>query len=92
VQNARRHTGRQLRQMLTTAGFTPLSVTYWNALLLPLMVLQRKLLARDAKSGSDVTVFPPWLDAMLYGVTRFEHRHVKRPPVGGSILAISTIS
>ncbi len=92
VQNGRRQTAAQLRRMLLAGGFTPLSVNYWNGLLLPLMVIQRKIIARSADSGSDVAVFPPWLDAMLYGVTVFEQRHTKRLPAGGSILAIATRS
>jgi hypothetical protein len=36
---------RELRIWLTNAGFTPLHAQYWNGLLFPLMVLQRKVLA-----------------------------------------------
>ena len=43
------------------AGFRDVRARYWNGLLLPLMVVQRKLLARG-DAASDVAAFPPWLD------------------------------
>ncbi len=49
------------------------ALRYWNGLLLPLMVVQRKLLARNS-AASDVASFPPWLDAMLHGMTEIERR------------------
>ena len=53
---------------------------YWNCLLLPLMVAQRKLLAR-AHGASDVAPFPPWLDAMFHAMTEIERR-LPLPPAG----------
>jgi ubiquinone/menaquinone biosynthesis C-methylase UbiE len=88
VHNARRTTPAGLRMWLTLAGFTQIRTTYWNGLLLPLMVAQRKILARG-DAASDVAAFPPWLDATLYAVTRIE-RHLPFPlPAGGSILAVA---
>lgn len=88
VHNARRFTARQLAAMLRAAGFVPIRTTYWNGILLPIMVLQRKLLARDG-SGSDVAPFPPWLDAMLLATTEVERRLPFSLPAGGSVLAIA---
>jgi SAM-dependent methyltransferase len=96
VHNARRHTAAQLAALLRRAGFECVRVRYWNALLLPLMVAQRKLLARG-DAASDVADFPPWLDAMLHGMTRLERRIERRPgrrwgiplPAGGSVLAVA---
>jgi SAM-dependent methyltransferase len=88
VHNARRHTARQLTAMLRAAGFRPVHARYWNGLLLPLMVMQRKFLARNATS-SDVAPFPPWLDAMLHGMTEIERRLPLALPAGGSVLAIA---
>ena len=52
VHNARRYTAGQLRSMLLAAGFHRLRVGYWNSLLLPLMIAQRKLLdARHRRLG-----------------------------------------
>jgi ubiquinone/menaquinone biosynthesis C-methylase UbiE len=86
VHNARRQTARQTAAMLRRAGFVRVQAGYWNGLLLPLMVVQRKLLARRAEK-SDVAAFPPWLDARLHGMTEFERRLPVRLPAGGSVLA-----
>jgi len=86
VHNVRRCTARGLAAMLRDAGFVRVRARYWNSLLLPLMVVQRKLLARDAQ-GSDVAAFPPWLDATLRVMTEIEHRLPIRFPAGGSVLA-----
>ena len=84
VHNVRRMTVRQTDEMLRQNGFGAVRARYWNGLLLPLMVAQRKVLAGDA---SDVALFPPWLDAMLHGVTEIERRLPFPLPAGGSVLA-----
>jgi hypothetical protein len=79
--------------MVVAAGFAAIDTRYWNALLLPLMVLQRKVLQSRAGAQSDVHAFPPWLDAALHGVTAAERalgRAGLRYPAGGSILLIAT--
>ena len=86
VHNTRRQTARQLAAMLRAAGFERVRARYWNGLLLPIMVVQRKLLSRG-DAASDVAPFPPWLDATLHGMTEIE-RHLPFPlPAGGSVLA-----
>ena len=50
VHNVRRCTARQLAAMLRDAGFIRVRPGYWNGLLLPLMVAQRKLVARACGS------------------------------------------
>lgn len=87
VHNARRSTAGLVRAELAAAGFTHIHVRYWNFLLLPLMVLQRKLLASADDAASDVAAFPPWLDAMLFAVTELERALSCPWPAGGSILA-----
>jgi SAM-dependent methyltransferase len=97
VHTARRLTAGQLAALLHRAGFASVRVRYWNALLLPLMVAQRKLLARGDDAASDVGEFPAWLDAALHGMTRLERRIERRPgrvwgipfPAGGSVLAVA---
>jgi SAM-dependent methyltransferase len=89
VHNARRIDAAILRRWLAEAGFAAPRLAYWNSLLLPVMVLQRKLLARRPDSASDVAAFPPWLDATLYGITALEHRLRLRLPAGGSVLAVA---
>ena len=86
VHNIRRLTARGTAAMLRTAGFRHVKASYWNGLLLPLMITQRKILARG-DAASDVAPFPPWLDSTLHGMTEFERRLPFPLPVGGSVLA-----
>jgi SAM-dependent methyltransferase len=86
VHNVRRQTARQLADMLHAAGFRQVQTRYWNGLLLPLMVVQRKLLARNT-AASDVAPFPPWLNATLHAMTEIERRLPFALPAGGSVLA-----
>ncbi|WP_235907923.1 class I SAM-dependent methyltransferase [Siccirubricoccus phaeus] len=89
VHNARRYTAAGARTMLAASGFTGIRQHYWNTLLLPLMVLQRKVLARAPDHGSDVAPFPPWLDRSLLAVAGLERRLQRldlRFPAGGSVL------
>jgi SAM-dependent methyltransferase len=88
VHNVRRQTASATAAMLRRAGFIHVRARYWNTLLLPLMVVQRKLLTRG-DSASDVARFPPWLDAGLHGMTEFERRLPFGLPAGGSVLAVS---
>ncbi len=87
VHNARRVTARELHDWLAEAGFVSVETHYWDGLLLPLMVLHRKILARSDAAPSDVGAFPDWLDASLYGVAEMERRLGIRLPAGGSVLA-----
>lgn len=86
VHNARRVTAGELQSWLRAAGFGTVSTRFWNCLLLPLMVVQRKLLARG-DAASDVAAFPPWLDAMLHATTHLERHLPFSLPAGGSVLA-----
>jgi SAM-dependent methyltransferase len=86
VHNARRQTAAETAAMLHAAGFVNVRAGYWNGLLLPLMVVQRKLLSRG-DAASDVAVFPPWQDRMLHAMTTIERRLKLRLPAGSSILA-----
>jgi SAM-dependent methyltransferase len=86
VHNVRRQTIGELAGMLRAAGFCQVRARYWNGLLLPLMIVQRKLLARDA-AASDVAPFPPWLEARLHAITELERRLPFALPAGGSVLA-----
>ena len=88
VHNVRRQTAAQTTAMLQDAGFKHIGTSYWNGLLLPLMILQRKVLARG-DAISDVAPFPPWLDATLHAITTLEQRLPFPLPFGGSVLAIA---
>jgi SAM-dependent methyltransferase len=87
VHNVRRWTAGATRAALRRAGFTDVRVRYWNGLLLPLMVVQRKLLARGDEAASDVAAFSPWLDATLHAITTIERRLPVPLPAGGSVMA-----
>jgi SAM-dependent methyltransferase len=86
VHNVRRHTTRQLAESLRQGGFARVRARYWNSLLLPVMVVQRKVLSRD-RTTSDVAPFPPWLDAILHAMTELERHLPFVLPAGGSVLA-----
>ena len=93
VHNARRFTATGARRLLEAAGFARILARYWNGLLLPLMVLQRKVLQRRPDAPSDVTEFPPWVDATLHAVSELERRIVRAGlpmPAGGSVLLVAT--
>jgi SAM-dependent methyltransferase len=90
VHNARRYTARGAAALVEGAGFRDVSARYWNSFLLPLMVLQRKVLARGKDAASDVGDFPPWLDRLLHGVTEIERRAALPLPAGGSVLLVAT--
>jgi SAM-dependent methyltransferase len=88
VHNVRRVTAGQMRAMLEAAGFRVLSVRYWNGLLLPLMIVQRKLRPRSP-GRSDVAAFPPCLDRMFHAMTELERRLPFPLFAGGSVLSIA---
>ncbi|RVT96664.1 class I SAM-dependent methyltransferase [Rhodovarius crocodyli] len=93
VFTVRRYTRATITAELQAAGFTDIRARYWNALLLPLMILQRKVLAARADAPSDVTNFPPWLDACLFAATRIEAGMMRaglRFPAGGSVIVSAT--
>jgi SAM-dependent methyltransferase len=91
VHTARRYTVARARAVLAGAGFAQIEARYWNSLLLPLMVAQRKLLAREG--ASDVKPYPAWLDALLHAATRAERALARlglRYPAGGSVMLVAT--
>jgi SAM-dependent methyltransferase len=87
VMTARRVTARSFAAMLVSTGFGQVRVQYWNSLLLPLMVVRRKLIARDAHAPSDVAPVSPWLNSTLHAVTVIEQRLPISMPAGGSVFA-----
>ena len=93
VHNVRRFTAAEAVRMLTDAGFSVVEARYWNGLLLPLMILQRKIIASTPEGRSDVAAFPPWQDRVLFGITEVERQLARlrvNVPAGGSVLAIAT--
>jgi hypothetical protein len=67
-------------------------ITYWNTLLLPLMVIARKLVPRDRGVVSDVKLYPHSVELLCRAATTVETALLRRGvrlPFGGSILAIA---
>jgi hypothetical protein len=67
-------------------------ISYWNALLLPLMVIARKLAPQDHGMASDVKLYPRPVEMLCRAATRLETALLRRGvgfPFGGSILAIA---
>lgn len=91
VHSQRRYGRAELRAKLTAAGLGPLQVTHWNAFLLPLVVLRRKLLPAPT-SGSDVEDYSPWLNATLEAILKAEGAVMRACgglPFGSSLLAVA---
>jgi SAM-dependent methyltransferase len=93
VHTARRYDRARATALLAEAGFEEPAPRHWNSLLLPLMVMQRKVLKRDEGASSDVAPFPAWLDASLFSICRLEAALLGaglRFPAGGSLLTTAT--
>ena len=92
VSNTRRYTATGLRRLLKGVGFRPVYISYWNALLLPLMVIARKLVPHDRGVVSDVKLYPGSVEMLCRAATALETTLLRRGvglPFGGSILAIA---
>jgi SAM-dependent methyltransferase len=90
VHNTRRYTAKNLRTLLQTVGLRPVYVSYWNALLFPMMVVTRKLFPEDP--ASDVKLYPRPIDVFCRVVTGIETALLRagmRFPFGGSVLAVA---
>jgi SAM-dependent methyltransferase len=91
VYNVRRYTRRGLGRLLQAAGFRVVFASYWNAVLFPIMVITRKLLASDG-AGSDVRVYPAPIEALCRAATGLERALLGRRwrlPFGGSVIAVA---
>jgi SAM-dependent methyltransferase len=92
VSNVRRYTATGVRRLLEAVGFRPVYISYWNALLLPLMVIARKLVPEPHGVVSDVKLYPRSVEMVCRGATALEAallRRGARLPFGASILAIA---
>lgn len=83
-----------LRRLFDPADFQVRSQRYWPFLLSPLIYatrLKQRLemaLLRDVPVESDVSLPAPWLNALLYGVTRLEMGLPFAPWWGSSLFAV----
>lgn len=92
VSNVRRYTATGLRRLLKAAEFRPVYISYWNALLLPLMVIARKLAPQNRGVVSDVKLYPRSVEMLCRAATTLEAAILRRGvrlPFGGSILAVA---
>ena len=92
VSNVRRYSATGLRRLLKVVGFRPVYISYWNALLLPLMVIARKLVPQDSGVVSDVKLYPRSVEMLCRAATTLEAAILRRGvrlPFGGSILAVA---
>ncbi len=74
VSTVRRFNRTQLQAWMRRAGYGEVRITYWNALLFPVMVLRRKLGNQEA--SSDVRPVAP-IDAIFRVIMRIENRLLK---------------
>lgn len=89
VHQVRRYTRSRLASLLTAAGFHAIFTTYWNSILLPLMVVRRLLLSGG--SDGDVKLLPGPVEAIFRAAVSIESRLIARGlalPFGGSVLAV----
>jgi SAM-dependent methyltransferase len=91
VYNVRRYSRRGLVRLLEASGFRVIDASYWNVVLLPIMVLTRKLLPAGA-AESDVRTYPAPVERLCRAATGFEHALLRRGlrfPFGGSVIAVA---
>jgi SAM-dependent methyltransferase len=92
VHNIRRYTASGLSRLLQAVGFHPLYISYWNAMLFPLMAITRKLPVGSDRARSDVKPYPAAIDLLCRWVTGSETALLRRGlkfPFGGSLIAIA---
>jgi len=92
VSNVRRYTATGVRRLLKAVGFRPVYISYWNMLLLPLMIIARKLVRHGHDAVSDVRLYPRSVEIPCRVVMAAERALLQRGlrlPFGGSILAIA---
>jgi SAM-dependent methyltransferase len=92
VSNTRRYTASGLRRLLRAGGFRLVYVSYWNTILLPLMVVTRKLLPAGHRQISDVKLYPRPIELLCHAMTLIESALLEwgiRFPFGGSVLAVA---
>src|SRR5262249_43061270 len=90
VHNVRRFTGREARALLAGNGFRVLRSSYWNTLLVPLMLIHRLLERDDAES--DVHDYPRWLDRLFSAALAVERLAIRAGislPFGGSLIVVA---
>ena len=88
----RRYARPEVTAKLAAAGFADPRVTHWNAALLPLVVMRRKLFPAP-RSGSDVHLYSRPVEKAFGAVMALERAWLSTGwglPLGSSILATAT--
>ncbi len=91
VQSKHRFTRPEVRALLTRAGLVEQRLTYWNALLFPLVFVRRKLFPQS-KGASDVRDYAWPLDLFFRTIMRMEHAWLRLGgvwPWGLSVFAVA---
>jgi ubiquinone/menaquinone biosynthesis C-methylase UbiE len=89
-QTKHRYTRREVRALLTAAGFRGVQTTHWNALPFPLIFAKRKLF-RSARDTSDVKRYPAPLELGFRVAMAVEHAWLRaggRWAWGTSVFAV----
>jgi SAM-dependent methyltransferase len=92
VANERRYTRRGIGRLLARSGFRLIFASYWNAVLLPVIVLSRKLLPGGGREGSDVRLYPAPVEALCRLATGLETALLRcglSLPCGSSVIAVA---
>jgi len=93
VHTRSRYTARDLGQKLRGAGFEVLRLTYWNAILFPLLLLRRRLRRPTAGAAprSDLAPLPGALNALFSGTLALERKLLAlvNLPFGSSVFAVA---
>jgi ubiquinone/menaquinone biosynthesis C-methylase UbiE len=91
VHSRRRYERTDFLRQLRQAGLAPVSSTYWNTLVFPLIVLRRKLLP-PPRGGSDVQLYSAPVEAAFSAAMAVERgwlQSVGRLPFGSSVFAVA---
>jgi SAM-dependent methyltransferase len=93
VGDLRRYRAHELKDKLVDVGFDPLRVTYFNATLVPLMVVYRRISRHRLQRGvfSDLWLPPTAINRMLVSLLEWESRLALKHdlPNGSSITALA---
>lgn len=87
VQTRRRYRSPELKSLLEAAGFRIVFVSYWNALLFPVLWIWRRF--SHPSESSDVQSSSKWGNALLHEFLNFEMAFFPNPglPFGTSLFA-----
>lgn len=93
VGHVRRYSKRSMRTELEGAGLDVCDMRYWGLSMLPMLLLRKLLMSRDADAGEilEQGLNPPrpWMNGPIKGIMSLETRLFCSPPLGTSLLAVA---